>query len=186
MKFHWRPTIGSQSVVWDEAVKISGADPDFHRRDLHDAIASGDFPTWELSLQIFSEKEADRFDFDHLDPTKLIPEELVPLLKVGRMVLDRNPDNFFAETEQVAFCPANIVPGIDFSDDPLLQGRLFSYLDTQLSRLGGPNFHEIPVNAPKCPMHNFQRDGHMRVAVQRGRVASRTEHSRAERAAGAP
>jgi catalase len=171
VKFHWRPTIGSQSVVWDEAVKISGADPDFHRRDLHDAIASGDFPIWELSLQIFSEKEADRFDFDVLDPTKLIPEELVPLLKVGRMVLDRNPDNFFAETEQVAFCPANIVPGIDFSDDPLLQGRLFSYLDTQLSRLGGPNFHEIPVNAPKCPMHNFQRDGHMRMAAQRGRVA---------------
>ena len=143
VKFHWRPTIGSQSVVWDEALKINGADPDYHRRDLHDAIASGSFPTWELSVQLFSEADAKRFDFDVLDPTKLIPEELVPLTRVGKMVLDRNPDNFFAETEQVAFCPANIVPGIDFSDDPLLQGRLFSYLDTQLSRLGGPNFHEL-------------------------------------------
>ena len=171
VKFHWRPTIGSQSVLWDEAVKISGADPDYHRRDLHDAIASGSFPTWELSFQLFSEADTKRFDFDVLDPTKLIPEELVPLTKVGKMVLDRNPDNFFAETEQVAFCPANIVPGIDFSDDPLLQGRLFSYLDTQLSRLGGPNFHQLPINAPKCPMHNFQRDGHMQTAVPRGRVA---------------
>jgi catalase len=171
VKFHWRPTIGSQSVVWDEALKINGADPDYHRRDLHDAIASGSFPTWELSVQLFSEADAKRFDFDVLDPTKLIPEELVPLTKVGKMVLDRNPDNFFAETEQVAFCPANIVPGIDFSDDPLLQGRLFSYLDTQLSRLGGPNFHQLPINAPKCPMHNFQRDGHMRMDVPRGRVA---------------
>ena len=171
VKFHWRPTIGSQSVVWDEAVKICGADPDYHRRDLHDAIASGSFPTWELYLQLFTEADAKRFDFDVLDPTKLIPEELVPLTKVGKMVLNRNPDNFFAETEQVAFCPANIVPGIDFSDDPLLQGRIFSYLDTQLSRLGGPNFHQLPVNAPKCPMHNFQRDGHMQTQVPRGRVA---------------
>jgi catalase len=171
VKFHWRPTIGSQSVVWDEALKINGADPDYHRRDLHAAIAKGSFPTWELHLQLFSEADAKRFDFDVLDPTKLIPEEVVPLTKVGKMVLDRNPDNFFAETEQVAFCPANIVPGIDFSDDPLLQGRLFSYLDTQLSRLGGPNFHQLPVNAPKCPMHNFQRDGHMQTVVPRGRVA---------------
>jgi catalase len=171
VKFHWRPTIGSQSVVWDEAVKICGADPDYHRRDLHDAIASGSFPTWELSMQLFTEADTKRFDFDVLDPTKLIPEELVPLTKVGKMVLDRNPDNFFAETEQVAFCPANIVPGIDFSDDPLLQGRIFSYLDTQLSRLGGSNFHQLPINAPKCPMHNFQRDGHMRTDVPRGRVA---------------
>jgi catalase len=171
VKFHWRPTIGSQSVVWDEAVKISGADPDFHRRDLHDAIAMGAFPEWQLSFQLFTEEQAAGFDFDVLDPTKLVPEELVPLTPVGRMVLDRNPDNFFAETEQVAFCPANVVPGIDFSDDPLLQGRLFSYLDTQLSRLGGPNFHELPINAPKCPMHNFQRDGHMRTTVAKGRVA---------------
>ena len=171
VKFHWRPTIGSQSVLWDEAVKICGADPDYHRRDLYDAIASGSFPTWELFVQLFSEADAKRFDFDVLDPTKLIPEELVPLTKVGKMVLDRNPDNFFAETEQVAFCPANIVPGIDFSDDPLLQGRIFSYLDTQLSRLGGPNFHQLPINAPKCPMHNFQRDGHMQTGVPRGRVA---------------
>jgi catalase len=171
VKFHWRPTIGSESVLWDEAVKISGADPDYHRRDLYEAIAHGQFPVWELSFQIFSEEQANQFDFDVLDATKLIPEELVPLSKVGRMVLDRNPDNFFAETEQVAFCPANIVPGLDFSDDPLLQGRLFSYLDTQLSRLGGPNFHELPVNAPKCPMRNLQRDGHMRMNPQPGRVA---------------
>jgi catalase len=171
VKFHWRPTIGSQSVLWDEAVKISGADPDFHRRDLWTAIEDGDYPEWELSFQLFTEAQAAKFDFDVLDATKLIPEELVPLTKVGRMVLDRNPDNFFAETEQVAFCPANVVPGIDFSDDPLLQGRLFSYLDTQLTRLGGPNFQQIPINAPKCPMHNFQRDGHMQTAVPRGRVA---------------
>ena len=171
VKFHWRPKLGMQSVVWDEAVKINGADPDFHRRDLFESIAAGNYPEWELGLQLFSEEEANAFPFDVLDPTKLIPEELVPLRMVGRMVLDRNPDNFFAETEQVAFCPANIVPGIDFSDDPLLQGRLFSYLDTQLSRLGGPNFHEIPVNRSECPMRNFQRDGHMRMAVPTGRVA---------------
>jgi catalase len=170
VKFHWRPKLGLQSVLWDEAVKISGADPDFHRRDLWQAIDAGDYPEWELGLQIFSEEDADKFDFDVLDATKLIPEEIVPLQMVGRLVLDRNPDNFFAETEQVAYCPANIVPGIDFSDDPLLQGRLFSYLDTQLKRLGSPNFHEIPINRPVCPMRNFQRDGHMRMEVAKGRV----------------
>ena len=171
VKFHWRPRLGLQSVLWDEAVKINGADNDFHRRDMWDAISSGNFPEWDLCLQLFTEGDANGFDFDVLDPTKLIPEEIVPLKKVGRMVLDRMPDNFFAETEQVAFCPANIVPGIDFSNDPLLQGRLFSYLDTQLSRLGGPNFQQIPINAPKCPMHNFQRDGHMQTVVPQGRVA---------------
>jgi len=171
VKFHWRPKLGMQSVVWDEAMKISGADPDFHRRDLWEAIDGGDFPEWELGLQLFDEAQANAFDFDVLDPTKLIPEEAVPLRMVGRLVLDRNPDNFFAEVEQVAFCPANIVPGIDFTNDPLLQGRLFSYLDTQLKRLGGPNFHEIPVNRPRCPMHNFQRDGHMRMEVPKGRVS---------------
>jgi catalase len=171
VKFHWRPRLGSQSVLWDEAVKISGADPDYHRRDLWDAIGAGDFPEWDFAVQLFTEEQANAFDFDVLDATKVVPEELVPLRKVGRLVLDRNPDNFFAETEQIAFCPANVVPGIDFSNDPLLQGRLFSYLDTQLSRLGGPNFHELPINAPKCPIHNFQRDGHMRTTVQRGRVS---------------
>jgi catalase len=171
VKFHWRPKIGSQSVVWDEAMKISGADPDFHRRDFFEAIQRGAYPEWELGLQLFSEEEAEGFDFDVLDATKIIPEEVVPLKMVGRMVLDRYPDNFFAETEQVAFCPANIVPGIDFSNDPLLQGRLFSYLDTQLKRLGSPNFHEIPINRPVCPMRNFQRDGHMQMEVPKGRVA---------------
>lgn len=170
VKFHWRPKLGLQSLIWDEAVKIYGADPDYHRRDLWEAIDSGNFPEWELGLQLFTQEQADSFDFDVLDPTKIIPEEVVPLTIVGRLVLDRNPDNFFAETEQVAFCPANIVPGIDFSNDPLLQGRLFSYLDTQLIRLGGPNFHQIPINAPICPMRNFQRDGHMQMAVPKGRV----------------
>ncbi len=170
VKFHWRPKLGSQSVVWDEAVKINGADPDFHRRDLWNAIEGGDFPEWEFCLQAFSQEQADGFDFDVLDATKLIPEELVPLRVVGRMVLDRNPTNFFAETEQVAFCAGNVVPGIDFSNDPLLQGRLFSYLDTQLKRLGGPNFHQIPINQPKCPFHNLQRDGHMRMDVPAGQV----------------
>jgi catalase len=169
-KFHWRPMLGMQSVVWDEAVKISAADPDFHRRDMWETIASGDTVEFELSVQLFSEDEANEFDFDVLDPTKLVPEELVPLEPVGKMVLDRNPDNFFAETEQVAFCVANVVPGIDFSNDPLMQGRLFSYLDTQLKRLGGPNFHQIPVNAPKCPFANYQRDGHMQMQVPKGRV----------------
>ncbi len=170
VKFHWRPTLGIQSAVWDEAVKLQAADNDFHRRDLFEAIQAGDFPAWDLAVQLFTEEQADAFPFDHLDPTKLIPEELVPLTVVGRMVLDRWPDNFFAETEQVAYCPANIVPGIDFSNDPLLQGRLFSYLDTQLSRLGGPNFHQIPVNAPQCPFANLQRDGHMQMQVPKGRV----------------
>ncbi|WP_438480196.1 catalase [Oleiharenicola lentus] len=171
VKFHWRPLLGCASVLWDEAVKINGADPDFHRRDLYEAIARGDAPEWELGFQLFDQKTADALDFDVLDPTKLIPEEIIPVRYVGKLTLDRNPDNFFAETEQVAFCPANIVPGIDFSNDPLLQGRLFSYLDTQLSRLGGPNFHQIPVNAPRCPMRNFQRDGLRQMTVPKGRVA---------------
>jgi len=171
VKFHWRPKLGLQSTIWDETVKIAGADPDFHRRDMFDAIAAGSFPEWEFAVQLFTQEEADRFPFDHLDATKLIPEELVPLQVIGRMVLDRWPDNFFAETEQVAYCPGNIVPGIDFSNDPLLQGRLFSYIDTQLSRLGSPNFHQIPINAPKCPFGNHQRDGHMQMAQPVGRVA---------------
>lgn len=170
VKFHWRPRLGVQSVVWDEAVKINGADPDFHRRDLWEAIEGGDFPEWEFCLQTFTQEQADGFDFDVLDPTKVVPEELVPLRVVGRMVLDRNPDNFFAETEQAAFCAANVVPGIDFTNDPLLQGRLFSYLDTQLKRLGGPNFHQIPINQPRCPFQNLQRDGHMRMDVPKGQV----------------
>jgi catalase len=170
VKFHWRPKLGLQSTCWDEAVKLAGNDPDFHRRDLFEAIQRGDFPEWELGVQLFSEAEAEAFPFDHLDPTKLIPEELVPVQIIGRMVLDRWPDNFFAETEQVAFCPGNIVPGIDFSNDPLLQGRLFSYLDTQLLRLGGPNFHQLPINAPKCPFANLQRDGHMQMQIPKGRV----------------
>jgi catalase len=171
VKFHWRPKLGLQSTIWDETVKIAGADPDFHRRDMFEAIESGNFPEWEFAVQLFTEEEAESFPFDHLDPTKLIPEELVPLKVIGRMVLDRWPDNFFAETEQVAYCPGNIVPGIDFSNDPLLQGRLFSYIDTQLSRLGSPNFHQLPINAPKCPFGNHQRDGHMQMASQSGRVA---------------
>jgi catalase len=171
VKFHWRPKLGLQSTIWDEAVKISGADQDFHRRDMFEAIAAGNFPEWEFAVQLFTQEEADRFPFDHLDATKLIPEELVPLKVIGRMVLDRWPDNFFAETEQVAYCPSHVVPGIDFSNDPLLQGRLFSYHDTQLSRLGSPNFHQIPINAPKCPFSNQQRDGHMQMAQPVGRVA---------------
>jgi catalase len=171
VKFHWRPKLGLQSTIWDETVKIAGADPDFHRRDMFEAIAAGSFPEWEFAVQLFTQEEAEEFPFDHLDPTKLIPEELLPLKVIGRMVLDRWPDNFFAETEQVAYCPGNIVPGIDFSNDPLLQGRLFSYIDTQLSRLGSPNFHQIPINSPKCPFGNHQRDGHMQMAPQAGRVA---------------
>jgi catalase len=171
VKFHWRPKLGLQSTIWDETVKISGADQDFHRRDMFDAIAAGEFPEWEFAVQLFTQEEADAFPFDHLDATKLIPEELVPLKAIGRMVLDRWPDNFFAETEQVAYCPSHIVPGIDFSNDPLLQGRLFSYQDTQLSRLGSPNFHQIPVNAPKCPFSNQQRDGHMQMEQPVGRVS---------------
>jgi catalase len=157
--------------VWDEAVKISGADPDFHRRDLWEAIEAGALPEWELGVQLFSERDAERYSFDVLDPTKIVPEELVPVQPIGRLVLDRNPDNFFAETEQVAFCAAHIVPGIDFSNDPLLAGRIHSYVDTQISRLGGPNFHEIPVNAPIAQVHNNQRDGMHRQALARGRVA---------------
>ncbi|RYH14566.1 MAG: catalase [Alphaproteobacteria bacterium] len=171
VKFHWRPALGSQSVVWDEALKISGGDPDFHRRDLWDAIEQGSFPEWELAVQMFDEEFANTFDFDILDSTKLIPEEVVPLRVVGRMVLDRNPDNYFSETEQVAFCTTHVVPGIDFTNDPLLQGRNQSYLDTQLSRLGGPNFAQLPINAPRCPMRNFQRDGHMQMGVLKGRVS---------------
>ncbi|MGI4777723.1 MAG: catalase [Janthinobacterium lividum] len=171
VKFHWQPKLGTHSLVWDEAVKISGADPDFHRRDLWEAIDSGEYPEWELGLQIFTEEEADGFSFDVLDSTKLIPEELVPVQIVGRMVLNRNPDNFFAETEQVAFCTAHIVPGLDFTNDPLLAGRIHSYVDTQISRLGGPNFHELPINAPIAPVHNNQRDGMHRQAIPRGRVS---------------
>lgn len=171
VKFHWRPKLGMQSVIWDEALKISGADPDFHRRDLWNAINQGKFPEWELGVQLFDEDFAQSFDFDVLDATKLIPEEVLPLRVIGRMVLDRNVDNHFAETEQVAFCVRNIVPGIDFTNDPLLQGRIFSYVDTQLSRLGGPNYEQIPVNAPKCPVMHMQRDGHMQVGAQKGRVA---------------
>jgi len=164
VKFHWKPKQGLQSVVWNEALKINGFDPDFHRRDLWDAITSGKFPEWELGLQLFDEDFATRFRFDILDPTKIIPEEEVPVRLVGRLVLDRVVDNFFAETEQVAFCTQNVVPGIDFTDDPLLQGRNFSYLDTQLKRLGSPNFTYLPVNAPRCPVAHFQQDGHMAMA----------------------
>ncbi len=171
VKFHWRPTAGTHSLDWDESVKIMGADPDFHRRDLWEAIEAGAFPEWELSFQMFSEKQAESFSFDVLDSTKLVPEELVPLTPVGKMVLNRNPDNFFAETEQVAFCAAHIVPGLDFSNDPLLTGRIHSYQDTQISRLGGPNFHEIPINAPVAQVHNNQRDGMHRQAIHRGKVA---------------
>ena len=171
VKFHWKPKLGTHSLVWDEAVKLSGADSDFHRRDLWDAIEAGDYPEWELGLQIFTEAQAESFSFDVLDATKLIPEELVPVTPVGRMVLNRNPDNFFAETEQVAFCTAHIIPGIDFSNDPLLAGRIHSYLDTQITRLGGANFHEIPINAPLAPVHNNQRDGIHRQAIPLGRVA---------------
>ncbi|AWL06125.1 catalase [Massilia oculi] len=170
VKFHWTPMQGTHSLVWDEAVRISGADPDFHRRDLWEAIEAGNFPEWELGLQIFTEEQAAGFPFDVLDPTKIVPEELVPLTPVGKMVLDRNPDNFFAETEQVAFCTSHVVPGIDFSNDPLLQGRNFSYQDTQLTRLGGPNFHEIPINSPIVQIQNNQRDGFHRQAINRGRV----------------
>jgi catalase len=171
IKWHWRPSLGTQSVVWDEAVKICGADQDFHRRDLFAAISAGAFPAWELAIQPFTEEQAAELDFDVLDPTKLIPEEIIPLVPIGRMELDRWPANFFAETEQVAFHPGHLVPGIEFSDDPLLQGRIFSYTDTQLKRLGGPNFHELEINRPKCPMHNFQRDGMARMSVDRGRTS---------------
>jgi catalase len=170
VKFHWKPKLGLQSVVWNEAVKINGADPDFHRRDLWQSIQSGNFPEWELCVQLFDQKFADEFDFDVLDPTKIIPEEILPVQPIGRLVLDRMPDNFFAETEQVAFMTQNVPPGIDFSNDPLLQGRNFSYLDTQLKRLGGPNFTHLPINAPKCPFNHFQQDGHMAMRNPVGRT----------------
>nr|WP_046112160.1 catalase [Aquincola tertiaricarbonis] len=171
VKFHWRAGLGVESTTWDEAVKIAGADTDYHRRDLWEAIERGDFPTWELGLQVFDQATADSLPFDVLDSTKVIPEEIVPIEVVGRMVLDRNPANFFAETEQVAFCPSHLVPGLDFSNDPLLQGRLHSYLDTQLSRLGTPNFHQLPINQPRNAFANFQRDGQMQMRVPTGRVA---------------
>ncbi|HET9266130.1 MAG TPA: catalase [Vicinamibacterales bacterium] len=171
VKFHWTPVAGTHALIWDEAVKISGADSDYHRRDLWEAIEAGDYPEYELGIQVFTEAQAEKFSFDVLDSTKLIPEELVPVQPVGRLVLNRNPDNFFAETEQVAFCTAHIVPGIDFSNDPLLAGRIHSYVDTQISRLGGPNFHEIPINAPIAQVHNNQRDGMHRQAIARGRIA---------------
>ncbi|WP_191575355.1 catalase [Achromobacter insolitus] len=171
VKFHWNPILGTHSQVWNEAVKVSGADPDYHRRDLWEAIDAGHGPEWELGVQVFTEDQAEGFSFDVLDATKIVPEELVPVVPIGRMVLDRNPDNFFAETEQVAFCAAHVVPGVDFTNDPLLAGRIHSYVDTQISRLGGPNFHEIPINAPLAPVHNNQRDGMHRQAIHRGRVA---------------
>ncbi|TPN15240.1 catalase [Mesorhizobium sp. B2-1-3] len=170
VKFIWKPKLGMQSVIWNEAVKINGADPDFHRRDLWEAIQSGNFPEWELTVQLFDQDFADSFDFDILDATKIIPEEIIEPIPVGRLVLDRMPENFFAETEQVAFMTQNVPPGIDFSNDPLLQGRNFSYLDTQLKRLGSPNFTHIPINAPKCPFAHFQQDGHMAMHNPVGRA----------------
>ena len=171
VKFHWKPKLGMQSTLWDEAMKLQAADNDYHRRDLHEAIESGAFPEWELGIQAFDQKFANSLPYDVLDATKIIPEEVLPVRLIGRMVLDRNVDNFFAETERVAYCPANIVPGIDFTNDPLLQGRLFSYLDTQKSRLGTSNFHQLPINAPKCPVMNFQRDGQMQMNVPKGRAS---------------
>ncbi|MED3656328.1 catalase [Heyndrickxia sporothermodurans] len=171
VKFHWKPTLGVHSLVWDEAQKIAGKNPDFHRQDLYEAIEKGDFPEWELGLQIIREEDEHAFDFDILDPTKIWPEEEVPVKIVGKMTLNRNVDNFFAETEQVAFHPGHVVPGIDFSNDPLLQGRLFSYTDTQLSRLGGPNFHQIPINQPVCPFHNNQRDGMHQMTIHHGQTS---------------
>ncbi|TYC90493.1 catalase, partial [Novosphingobium sp. BW1] len=170
VKFHFKPAMGLQSVVWNEALKINGADPDFHRRDLWDAISKGTAPEWELGVQLFDDEFADSFEFDVLDPTKIIPEEQVPVRRIGRFVLDRTVDNFFAETEQVAFCTQNVVPGIGFTNDPLLQGRNFSYLDTQLKRLGSPNFTHLPINAPKVPVQNFQQDGHMAMRNPSGRA----------------
>lgn len=171
VKFHWKPVAGVHSLVWDEAVKIAGQDPDFHRRDMHDSIEKGNFFEWELGVQLLADEDEMKFDFDILDATKLWPEDLIPVQRVGKMVLNRNPDNYFAETEQVAFMTSNVPPGIDFSNDPLLQGRNFSYNDTQLSRLGGPNFHEIPINRSVCPFSNNQRDAHMRMTINKGRVS---------------
>ena len=182
IKWHWRPKLGTHSLVWDETQKLAGKDPDFNRKDLWEAIEAGDFPEYELGVQIVEEEDEHKFDFDLLDPTKIIPEELVPIRPLGRMVLDRNPDNFFAETEQVAFHPGHVVPGIDFTNDPLLQGRLFSYLDTQLIRLGGPNFAEIPINRPVAPVHNNQRDGYHRETINRGK----TNYSPNSRGGGCP
>ncbi|QJU60310.1 catalase [Sphingomonas sp. AP4-R1] len=170
VKFHFKPKLGLQSVTWNEAVKINGADPDFHRRDLWDAINMGSPPEWDLGVQLFDDEFADKFEFDILDATKIIPEEQIPVRRIGSFVLDRVVDNFFAETEQVAFCTQNVVPGIGFTNDPLLQGRNFSYLDTQLKRLGGPNSTHIPINSPKVPVQNFQQDGHMAMRNPRGRV----------------
>lgn len=171
VKFHWKPLLGVHSVTWDEAVKINGADSDFHRRDLWEAIDAGQYPEWELGVQIVPQKDEHKYDFDLLDPTKLIPEEMVPVKIIGKMTLNKNPENFFAETEQVAFLPGHIVPGLDFTNDPLLQGRLFSYRDTQLSRLGSPNFHQIPINRPIVSNHNNQRDGHMQMEIPKGQTA---------------
>jgi len=171
VKFHWRPLLGIHSLVWDETQKIAGKDPDFNRRDLWEAIEMGDYPEYEFGVQILEEEDEFKFDFDILDPTKIWPEEDVPIKWIGKMTLNRNPDNFFAETEQVAFCPANVVPGIDFSNDPLLQGRLFSYLDTQLIRLAGPNFHEIPINRPLAPIANNQREGYHRTTINKGKAS---------------
>jgi catalase len=171
VKFHWKPKFGVCSLLWDEAQKLAGKDTDFHRRDLWESIETGDYPEWEFGVQIVAEEDEHSFDFDILDPTKIIPEELVPVTPLGKMVLNRNPDNYFAETEQVAFCPGHMVPGIDFSNDPLLQGRLFSYTDTQISRLGGPNFHEIPINRPLAPNHSSQRDAHHRMTIDKGRAS---------------
>lgn len=171
VKLHWKPKLGTHAVAWDEAQKISGKNPDFHRQDLWEAIEMGNFPEWELGVQVIPSEDENKYEFDLLDPTKIVPEELVPVTIVGRMVLNRNPDNFFAETEQIAFHPGHVVPGIDFSNDPLLQGRLFSYTDTQLTRLGSPNFHEIPINRSIAPTHNNQRDGHMRQEINKGRVS---------------
>ena len=171
VKYHWKPVAGLASLVWDEAQKLAGKDPDFNRRQLWESIEAGDYPAWELGVQLFTEEDADGFDFDVLDATKLIPEELVPVRRIGKMTLDANPNNFFAETEQVAFCVSHVVPGIDFSNDPLLQGRIFSYLDTQLSRLGGPNFHQLPINRPTCPFRNGQQDGMHQMEIRVGRTA---------------
>ncbi|KIL76690.1 catalase [Bacillus badius] len=171
VKFHWKPVLGVHSFVWDEAQKLAGRDPDFHRRDLWEAIEMGDYPEFELGVQMIEEEDEHTFDFDILDPTKLWPEEIVPVKMIGKMTLNRNQDNVFAETEQAAFHPGHVVPGIDFSNDPLLQGRLFSYTDTQLIRLGGPNFHQIPINRPVAPVHNNQRDGYHQMAIDKGQVS---------------
>ncbi|WP_134699545.1 catalase [Ammoniphilus sp. YIM 78166] len=176
VKFHWKPLLGIHSLVWDEAQKLAGKDPDYHRRDLWNVITEGNYPEFELGVQMLEEEQEFSFDFDILDPTKIWPEELVPVKRIGKMTLNRNVENFFAETEQVAFHPGHVVPGIDFSNDPLLQGRLFSYLDTQLLRLGGPNFAEIPINRPLAPVHNNQRDGFHRMTIDRGRVSYFPNH----------